>query len=170
MTAGRLQRPAVSHSLNVNGENMRNRNEVGERREAPLRTPSSLGAEDVRNITAKLNGLLADVFAVWRAKHDRTTELALSGPGASNSDLAGDGSYRYAVPFRLEKLLAFQIGVVILATRNLIFNNDRDRRLLPRPVPKSIVFYSSADNQIQATLPSRMPNPAVLRSWLKSPA
>jgi hypothetical protein len=65
MTAGRLQRPAVSHSLNVNGENMRNRNEVGERREAPLRTPSSLGAEDVRNITAEFNGLLADVFAFY---------------------------------------------------------------------------------------------------------
>jgi len=44
---------------------MTNSNEVGERREAPLRTPSLLGAEDVRNVTAELNVLRADVFALY---------------------------------------------------------------------------------------------------------
>src|ERR1700739_3079928 len=44
---------------------MTNRNEVAERRQAPLRTPSLLGAEDVRNITGELNVLLADVFALY---------------------------------------------------------------------------------------------------------
>jgi hypothetical protein len=66
---------------------MTNSNEVGERREAPLRTPSLLGAEDVRNITAELNVLPADVFALYiRTKnfHWLSAVLALlGGHGAS---------------------------------------------------------------------------------------
>jgi starvation-inducible DNA-binding protein len=52
-------------ALFAKGKNMTNRNEVAERRKAPLRTPSLLDAEDVRNITAELNVLLADVFALY---------------------------------------------------------------------------------------------------------
>ena len=44
---------------------MTNRNEIAERREAPLRTPTSLGKESVQNITGELNVLLADVFALY---------------------------------------------------------------------------------------------------------
>src|SRR5262252_4945596 len=44
---------------------MKNRNEIAKRREAPLRTPSLLGEENVRNISAELNALLADVFALY---------------------------------------------------------------------------------------------------------
>jgi hypothetical protein len=52
-------------ALIAKGKNLTNRNEGAERREAPLRTPSLLGAEDVRSITAELNVLLADVFALY---------------------------------------------------------------------------------------------------------
>ena len=44
---------------------MSNRNEVAKRREVPLRTPVLLGAEEVQNITAELNVMLADVFALY---------------------------------------------------------------------------------------------------------
>ena len=44
---------------------MTNRNEIAERREAPLRTPSLLGKDNVQNITGELNVLLADVFALY---------------------------------------------------------------------------------------------------------
>ena len=44
---------------------MTNKNEGLERREAPLRTPTLLGKENVQNITAELNVLLADVFALY---------------------------------------------------------------------------------------------------------
>jgi starvation-inducible DNA-binding protein len=44
---------------------MSNRNEVAKRREAPLRTPTSLSPESVQNITAEMNVLLADVFALY---------------------------------------------------------------------------------------------------------
>jgi len=44
---------------------MLNRNEVAERREAPLKTPTLLSPDSVRNITAELNVLLADVFALY---------------------------------------------------------------------------------------------------------
>jgi len=44
---------------------MSDRNEVAERREAPLRTPSLLRPDSVQNITAELNVLLADVFALY---------------------------------------------------------------------------------------------------------
>jgi len=44
---------------------MSNRNEVAERREAPLRTPALLSPDSVQNITAELNVLLADVFALY---------------------------------------------------------------------------------------------------------
>ena len=44
---------------------MTNRNEIAERREAPLRTPTLLEKENVQNITAELNVLLADVFALY---------------------------------------------------------------------------------------------------------
>src|SRR5262249_12222375 len=44
---------------------MTNRREVAQRREARLRTPTLLGAENVQNITAELNVLLADVFALY---------------------------------------------------------------------------------------------------------
>jgi len=44
---------------------MLNRNEVAERREAPLRTPTLLSPDRVQNITAELNVLLADVFALY---------------------------------------------------------------------------------------------------------
>jgi starvation-inducible DNA-binding protein len=44
---------------------MSNRNEVAERREAPLRTPTLLSPDSVQNITAELNVLLADVFALY---------------------------------------------------------------------------------------------------------
>jgi len=48
---------------------MTNRHEVAERREAPPRTPSLLGAEDARNITAELNVLLAEVLALYSERH-----------------------------------------------------------------------------------------------------
>jgi len=44
---------------------MTHRNEVAERREAPLRTPTLVGKENVQNITRELNVLLADVFALY---------------------------------------------------------------------------------------------------------
>ena len=44
---------------------MTNRSEVATLREAPLRTPTLLKKEDVQNITAELNVLLADVFALY---------------------------------------------------------------------------------------------------------
>lgn len=44
---------------------MSNRNEITQRRQAPLRTPTTLGSEDVKNIAAELNVLLADVFALY---------------------------------------------------------------------------------------------------------
>lgn len=44
---------------------MSNRNEVATRREAPLRTPTLLSPDRVQNITAELNVLLADVFALY---------------------------------------------------------------------------------------------------------
>lgn len=44
---------------------MTTRNGIEKRREAPLQTPSYLKAEDVRNLTAELNVLLADVFAIY---------------------------------------------------------------------------------------------------------
>jgi starvation-inducible DNA-binding protein len=44
---------------------MSTRNEVRKRREAPLRTPTLLSSESVQNITAELNVLLADVFALY---------------------------------------------------------------------------------------------------------
>jgi starvation-inducible DNA-binding protein len=44
---------------------MSNRNEVANRREAPLRTPTLLSPDSVQNITAELNVLLADVFALF---------------------------------------------------------------------------------------------------------
>jgi starvation-inducible DNA-binding protein len=44
---------------------MLNRNEVAERREAPLKTPTLLSPDNVQNITAELNFLLADVFALY---------------------------------------------------------------------------------------------------------
>src|ERR1700746_3397051 len=46
-------------------ENMSNRNEIEKRREAPLRTPTLLSPDTVQNITAELNGLLADVFGLY---------------------------------------------------------------------------------------------------------
>ena len=44
---------------------MSNIREVEMRREAALRTPTLLGGENVQNITAELNVLLADVFALY---------------------------------------------------------------------------------------------------------
>jgi starvation-inducible DNA-binding protein len=44
---------------------MTNRNEIAKRREASLRTSTLLKKEDVQNITAELNVLLADVFALY---------------------------------------------------------------------------------------------------------
>jgi starvation-inducible DNA-binding protein len=44
---------------------MSNRNEVATRREAPLRTPTLLSTDSVQNITAELNVLLSDVFALY---------------------------------------------------------------------------------------------------------
>ena len=44
---------------------MLNRNEVAERREAPLNSPTLLSPDSVQNITAELNVLLADVFALY---------------------------------------------------------------------------------------------------------
>ena len=44
---------------------MSNRTEVAKRREAPLRTPTLLSPDSVQNITAELNVLLADVFALY---------------------------------------------------------------------------------------------------------
>jgi hypothetical protein len=52
-------------ALIANGKNITNSNGVGEQREAPPRTQSLLGAEDVRNITARRNALLAAVFALY---------------------------------------------------------------------------------------------------------
>ena len=40
-------------------------NELAERREAPLRTPTALSPDSVQDITAALNVLLADVFALY---------------------------------------------------------------------------------------------------------
>jgi starvation-inducible DNA-binding protein len=47
------------------GEFMANKEEVVKRQKAPLRTPSDLDAEAVKNITAALNTLLADVFSLY---------------------------------------------------------------------------------------------------------
>jgi starvation-inducible DNA-binding protein len=44
---------------------MSNRNEVAKRREAPLGTPALLSPDGLQNITAELNVLLADVFALY---------------------------------------------------------------------------------------------------------
>src|SRR5579859_2885698 len=44
---------------------MLNRNEVAERREARLKTPTLLSPDSVQNLTAELNVLLADVFALY---------------------------------------------------------------------------------------------------------
>lgn len=44
---------------------MRTRTGVAKGREAPLRTPSYLNTENARNLTAVLNVLLADVFAIY---------------------------------------------------------------------------------------------------------
>jgi hypothetical protein len=44
---------------------MSNKNEVAKRREEPLRTPTFLSPDSVQNITAELNVLLADVFALY---------------------------------------------------------------------------------------------------------
>src|SRR5579859_5956823 len=44
---------------------MLNRNEVAERREARLKTPTLLSPDSVQNLTAELNVLLADVFALF---------------------------------------------------------------------------------------------------------
>src|SRR5579864_7345126 len=44
---------------------MLNRNEVAERREARPKTPTLLSPDSVQNITAELNVLLADVFALY---------------------------------------------------------------------------------------------------------
>lgn len=44
---------------------MTTKNGIENRREAPLRTPSYLRPENVRNLTEELNGLLADVFAIY---------------------------------------------------------------------------------------------------------
>jgi starvation-inducible DNA-binding protein len=44
---------------------MSNKNEVAKRREEPLRTPIFLSPDSVQNITAELNVLLADVFALY---------------------------------------------------------------------------------------------------------
>src|SRR5712692_5608946 len=40
-------------------------NEIAKRREAPMRTPSFLSTANTQNITAELNVLLADVFALY---------------------------------------------------------------------------------------------------------
>src|SRR5580704_17775392 len=44
---------------------MSNKDEVAKRREEPLRTPTFLSPDSVQNITAELNVLLADVFALY---------------------------------------------------------------------------------------------------------
>ena len=44
---------------------MTTRNGIEKRREAPLRTPSYLRAENIRSLTEELNVLLADVFAIY---------------------------------------------------------------------------------------------------------
>jgi starvation-inducible DNA-binding protein len=44
---------------------MSNRNEVAKRREARLKTPTLLSPDSIKNITAELNVLLADVFALY---------------------------------------------------------------------------------------------------------
>src|SRR5258705_13770540 len=66
MTCRAVTAPGICFkALIANGKDMTNSNEVGERREAPLRTPSLLGAEDVRNITAELDVLPADGFILY---------------------------------------------------------------------------------------------------------
>lgn len=40
-------------------------NQIEMRREAPVRTPTLLGGDNVQNVTAELNVLLADVFALY---------------------------------------------------------------------------------------------------------
>jgi len=41
------------------------REQLGTRRQAPLVTPSDLGARASKDITAGMNGVLADVFALY---------------------------------------------------------------------------------------------------------
>jgi starvation-inducible DNA-binding protein len=55
----------LRENLRRRRKNMTNRNEIAKRREAPLRTPTLLGKENVQNITGELNVLLADVFALY---------------------------------------------------------------------------------------------------------
>jgi starvation-inducible DNA-binding protein len=47
------------------GDNMTTRNATANPREAPLQAPSHLDAKNARNLTAELNVLLADVFAIY---------------------------------------------------------------------------------------------------------
>jgi starvation-inducible DNA-binding protein len=47
------------------GANMADRNELKERRKAPLATPTILNQEAVKNISGALSALLADVFALY---------------------------------------------------------------------------------------------------------
>ena len=44
---------------------MANKTELKARRESPLRTPSDISPDAVRDITGALNALLADVFALY---------------------------------------------------------------------------------------------------------
>jgi starvation-inducible DNA-binding protein len=44
---------------------MSNRSELAKRHEAPLRTPTLLSPDSVKDITAELNVLLSDVFALY---------------------------------------------------------------------------------------------------------
>ena len=49
----------------VEGDNLAPRDGNAKRQEPPLQTPSYVAAENVRNLTAELNVLLADVFAIY---------------------------------------------------------------------------------------------------------
>ena len=44
---------------------MSTRSEIAKRREAPLRTPTLIDSENVKNITAELNVFVADAFALY---------------------------------------------------------------------------------------------------------
>jgi starvation-inducible DNA-binding protein len=53
------------HRSNTERKTMTSKTELLARREAPLKTPSDIEPEAVKNITGALNALLADIFALY---------------------------------------------------------------------------------------------------------
>ena len=67
---------------------MATRKELVERQKAPLRTPSDLDREAVKEITAALNALLADVFSLYLKT--KNFHWHMSGPHSRDHQLLLD--------------------------------------------------------------------------------